>query len=168
MKQIIMPLFALLILTFSLMSPVSAELLDYDMSIVPPPAQNTVITPLSLSFGELESGSQDNIISGSFELTNTGNVDCLVSAGFITYESFYYGMTSTTSSAVVWGSEFEMMNTDGGAYEALTADSASTSLWSNTVVSDSAPDLWDVRISIPVDQAPETYTGTVELTFSEI
>lgn len=167
-KQAMILLLVISIITISLISPVSAVELEYDMNIVAPPTQNTAMTPLNLSFGELVSGTEDNTISGSFELTNTGNLDCLVSARFISGEAFSFGMVGASTSTILYGNEFEMMNTDGGSYQSLTATSTNTDLVNNTVISDGVADSWNVKISIPTGQSPEIYTGTVELTFSEV
>lgn len=125
----------------------------------------TVTTNTDTTFDAALAGST-NELSDSFDLTNVGNVVATVSAKFTTFRDTTYGLNG--SANVIPGTAFSMTEVVSNTYVALAATNDGTAISGSNVAADAVADVWKVKLIVPSGQAAESYSGTVELTFSDV
>ena len=136
---------------------------DFTIDIIS--GQNTALLSTNTSFGIILPGSTINI-SNTFNLTNIGNNDATVEATFTTFNGSVYGFNSASGS--IGGANFSMALTEQTLVSLNNIAAGTATGSSNNVVADAVTDIWKVRLDIPSGQATALYTGTVELTFSDV
>lgn len=123
----------------------------------------TVTTNTSTTFDAALAGST-NEIADSFDLTNVGNAIATVDAKFTTSRSATFGLNG--SSYVIPGTAFAMTEVTADSYVALVATDTDTEITGSEVAADAVADVWKVRLIVPSGQEADSYSGTVQLTFS--
>jgi hypothetical protein len=118
------------------------------------------ISAVSGAFGDVLRGTSTEI-TDSFTLTNSGDWDAVVDAKFTTEKDGTYGMVSDT--AVIPGTAFSLDPDDTGPI-ALKATNEDTQI--GTIAQGGGTMTCDALLEVPSDQAPEAYSGTIQLTFS--
>lgn len=147
----------LLVLITFLVYPVNA-LFDYNVTTLS--SQNTALQEMNTSFGDMYAGNT-LILSPSFNLTNSGNAEAIVSATFTTEYDGIYGFTNT--SGVIGGANFSIQK-DGNAWDVLNNLITHTVL--GNVPADDIPYYWNTCLTVPAGQSTLHYMGIIQLTFS--
>lgn len=139
-----------------------------DFTVTITSSQNTALLTTDTGFTETLAGNTVEI-ADSFNLTNSGNVDCTVTATFTTFNTSLNtdnGLNGSTS--YIPATSFSLNNTEGAApkWVSLSIIAGVSMTTDNDVIADNAPDTWSAKIIVPAGQTAEVYTGTVELTFA--
>lgn len=128
--------------------------------------QNTAITDTtSTTFSSALAGST-NEIADSFDLTNNGNAASTVDAKFTTLRDTTYGLNGSTY--VIPGTAFSMSEVVANSYVALLATDADEEITGSNVAADAVADVWKVQLIVPAGQEADSYSGTVQLTFTTV
>ena len=138
---------------------------DYqDFTVTINGAQNTALTSVDTSFENGNPGTDftDNTITLSFYLVNSGSIDADISAKFTTDYESTYGLVSGTST--IGGSNFKLGN---ATLDALLDNGNSVDLTDNVPGEDTQRN-YEVQLRVPAGQNALSYSGTVELTFSDV
>lgn len=124
--------------------------------------QNTVLNSVDSIFDNALAGSDftENEIPLSFSLTNSGSLDAIVTAEFITDYSGTYGLISGTT--IIDGTNFKIGNV---TFDAMTSTGNPVTL-TNGVPKENTQINYGVQVKIPTAQDALTYAGVIELTFS--
>ena len=139
---------------------------DYqDFTVTVTGMQNTALTSVDTSFDNGTPGSDftDNTITLSFYLINSGSIDADVSAKFITNQGAIFGLINGGSNAI-GGSNFKLGNS---TLDALLDTDVSVDLTDDIPGEDTQIN-YEVQLRVPAGQSAIPYSGTVELTFSEV
>lgn len=127
--------------------------------------QDTTIGAVNGAFGDILRGTSKEI-TDSFTLTNNGDGNASVDAKFSTYNATdVYGMVNATSGIAIPGTAFSLDPDDGGA-KALKATDEDTAI--GTVTSGGGIMTCDAILNVPSTQSAEAYSGTIQLTFSNV
>ena len=138
---------------------------DYqDFTVTINGAQNTALTSVDTSFENGNSGTDfgDNTITLSFYLVNSGSIDADISAKFTTNYETTYGLVSGTST--IPGSNFKLGN---ATLDTLLDTDTSVDLTDDVPGEDTQRN-YEVQLRVPAGQSALSYSGTVELTFSDV
>ncbi|MCK4735360.1 MAG: hypothetical protein KAT65_23105 [Methanophagales archaeon] len=127
--------------------------------------QDTSVSVTSAAFGDILRGST-HTINPSFNLTNNGDWDASVDAKFLNASGGTYGMTNATEALVIPAASFSL-NVTGcaeGETAMLNTDN-DAEICSELNYGAGAKDV-AAKLVVPDNQAADTYTGTIRLTFS--
>jgi len=130
--------------------------------------QDTSVSVTSAAFGDILRGST-HTISPSFNLTNNGDWDASVDAKFLNHTGAVgsgHGMTNGTEALVIPAANFSLTVT--GCAEGKTAmndNGGDAEICSELNHGAGAKDV-AAELVVPDNQAADTYTGTIRLTFS--
>jgi len=138
---------------------------DYqDFTVTINGMQNTALTSVDTSFENGNPGTDfaTNTITLSFYLVNSGSIDADISAKFTTNYDVTYGLVSGTST--IGGSNFKLGN---ATLDALLDNGNSVDLTDNVPGEDTQRN-YEVQLRVPAGQNALSYSGTIELTFSDV
>ena len=169
-KTIGLSVFMILIMIGMAVLPAMASAVTPDdFTVTITSSQNTALLTTNTGFTETLAGNTVEI-ADSFNLTNSGNLDCAVTADFTTFntsDNVDNGLNGTVSH--IPATAFSLNNTEGTTptWVALSVSASVPMTDDNDVIADNAADTWSAKIIVPAGQYAELYTGTVELTFAD-
>jgi hypothetical protein len=161
-KLVVMMVFTLIVVNLPLSQVMGAAPSDYTVTVLG--SQNTALQTINTNFGNVQAGTT-NTISPSFNLTNVGNQPAQVDAKFTTFNGTVYGFNST--SEPIGAANFSLKDTSTSNWIALSNDGSDQTM-TDIVVADAVAHNWDAKLIVPAGQVADSYTGTIELTFSNI
>ena len=138
---------------------------DYqDFTVTINGIQNTALTSVDTTFENGIPGTDfaENTITLSFYLVNSGSIDADVSAKFTSNYDSTYGLVSGTST--IGGSNFKLGNS---TLDTLLDTDTSVDL-TDAVPGQDTQRNYEVQLRVPAGQSALSYSGTIELTFSDI
>ena len=138
---------------------------DYqDFTVTINGMQNTALTSVDTSFENGSPGTDytDNVITFSFYLVNSGSIDADISAKFTSNYETTYGLVSGTST--IPGSNFKLGN---ATLDVLLDTDTSVDL-TDDVPGENTQRNYEVQLRVPAGQNALSYSGTIELTFSDV
>ena len=126
--------------------------------------QDTTIGPVTGAFGDILRGTHKEL-TDSFTLTNNGDGDASVDAKFSTSNATVHGMVNATSGIAIPGTAFSLDPDDTGA-KTLKATDVDTAI--GTVTRGGGTMTCDAILNVPGTQSAKAYSGTIQLTFSNV
>ncbi|MCK5397556.1 MAG: DUF2341 domain-containing protein, partial [Thermoplasmata archaeon] len=138
---------------------------DYqDFTVTINGMQNTALTSVDTTFETGTPGTDftANTITLSFYLVNSGSIDADISAKFTSNYETTYGLVSGTST--IGGSNFKLGN---ATLDALLDNGNSVDLTDNVPGEDTQRN-YEVQLRVPAGQDALSYSGAIELTFSDV
>jgi hypothetical protein len=161
-KLVIMMVFALIVVNLPLSQVMGDTPSDYTVTVMG--SQNTALQTINTNFGTVQAGTT-NTISPSFNLTNVGNQPAQIDAKFTTFNGTVYGLDSI--SEPIGAANFSLKDTSTINWVALSNDGSDQTM-TDQVAADAVAHNWDAKLIVPAGQAADSYTGTIELIFSNI
>lgn len=156
----ILVMMGMMLLPTAMGNPVSVDAFTITINS----GQSTSITATTDTTFEAALAGSTNELADSFDLTNVGNAAATVDAKFTTLRDATYGLNGSTY--VIPGTAFAMTGVIANSYVALVATDTDTEITGSDVAADDVADVWKVRLIVPAGQEADSYSGTVQLTFS--